>query len=428
MVRPSSRTVKGGTLSSRRYLPTYLFSAVCACCILFVVSFAPWLFCVRGFCVVWLCGALLCFGCGSSVHPACSRASRVCGVPCAPWAGPCFWHLVLCLGCGPQGSSRACLVDKLWCAVTRLFLSLSVRLSAFQSPWCLPLPEAHVPGFAGRLQGAHGGWPGTELMMLAAGPCRGGGAGLAPRRNRSRSGCGVVPGCSLRRRSWAECAAVVLRVLTRSHTRPVLRTIRFLTGESAGAPGLFCLDAVASHLESEDATTGSGSVCLLLCSPVCVWLHSPVRAASWSGRAGRHPMCVWLHSPVRGASWPGRTGRPPGRVLVRLTVRVAILFSFRPPPQAWCAPVFSFLFFFLLSSRASLVSAFLLFQALGALRLGPFLLPRPPCSFPFFSAPPSSPPFRCVRPLVRWASALCGCPPPFFCCFSCAHTGCVHAR
>ena len=72
-----------------------------------------------------------------------------------------------------------------------------------------PTPGACTPGFTGRLRGARGGRPRTGLIVPAAGPRRGRGAGLAPRRTRSGPRDGVVPGGSLRRRSWAACAAVV---------------------------------------------------------------------------------------------------------------------------------------------------------------------------------------------------------------------------
>ena len=89
-----------------------------------------------------------------------------------------------------------------------------------------PTPGAVAPGFTGWLRGASGGRPRTGLIVPATGPCRGRGAGLAPRRTRSGPRDGVVPGGSLRLRSWAACVAVVWRVWTRSLTRPVSRTVR----------------------------------------------------------------------------------------------------------------------------------------------------------------------------------------------------------
>ena len=74
---------------------------------------------------------------------------------------------------------------------------------------------------------------------------------------------GVVSGGSLWCRSWAECAAVVLCVWTRSLTRPVSRTVRLAAGLSASAPGLFCVDAGTSLCGLEGNTPRSlGYVCV----------------------------------------------------------------------------------------------------------------------------------------------------------------------
>ena len=105
-----------------------------------------------------------------------------------------------------------------------------------------PTPGAVAPGFTGWLRGECGGWPRTGLFVPAAGPYQGKGAGRAPRCTRSGPRNGVVPGRSLRLWSSAARAAVVWRVWTRSLTRPVSRTVRLSTGDSAGAPGLFRVD------------------------------------------------------------------------------------------------------------------------------------------------------------------------------------------
>ena len=72
-----------------------------------------------------------------------------------------------------------------------------------------PTPGACPPGFTGWLRGARGGRPRTRLIVPAAGPRGGRGAGLAPHLTLSGPRDGVVPGGSLRHRSWAACAAVV---------------------------------------------------------------------------------------------------------------------------------------------------------------------------------------------------------------------------
>ena len=106
------------------------------------------------------------------------------------------WHLSVCLRCGWRRASLACLVAPRRCAVVPF-----------------PTPGAVDPGFTGRLRGARGGRSRTGLFVPAAGPRRGRGAGLAPRLTRSGRRDAVVPGRSLRFRSWAACAAVVWRVL-----------------------------------------------------------------------------------------------------------------------------------------------------------------------------------------------------------------------
>ena len=202
-------------------------------------------------------------------------------------------------------------------------------------------------------------------------------------------------------------------------------------GDSAGARGLFCVDPDTSPFGSEDATPGSRA-CVCACS-----------------------------------SWPVRAGQPPRRVLVRLIVSCGrlILLLCSAPLRAGVARTSGVFLFFLFSflcplsalppSRAPAVSGLLCFPALGALGLGAlcfcsvppppvplfFWAFPPPCTLPsvlcvvafgalglgallfrpphfrcpplFFSflcplfAPPFSRRFRCFRPWVPWALALC---------------------
>ena len=155
---------------------------------------------------------------------------------------------------------------------------------------------------------------------------------------------GVVPSGSLRRRSWAACAAVVWRVWTRSLMRPVSRTVRLLTGDSAGAPGLFCVDADTAPFGSEDATPGS-------CASVRVRVHlGLVRRAGLPG-------ALWCSSPFPLAglaalfvcSAPSGLGRPffllvrPGclwRSLFSGPGCLALVSSFPPPPPFFSPPPF----------------------------------------------------------------------------------------
>ena len=254
-----------------------------------------------------------------------------------------------------------------------------------------PTPGAVAPGFTGWLRGACGGRPRTGLIVPAAGPCRGKGAGRAPRCTCSGPRDGVVPGGSLRLRSWAACAAVVWRVWTRSLKRPVSRAVRLATRDSAGAPGLFRVDADTAPFGSKDATPRSRA---------CVRVRALLGSVWRAGLSG----AFWCASPF---PWPF--------LLRSLLVR---------PPPSWACPVvvvggvfFLFLFFSLPLPPprcAPVVSRFACFLAPGALGLGG--LSPPPLFFPFPLPPPLCAPLppalRVFRPRVPWALAFC--PPPLF--------------
>ena len=124
-------------------------------------------------------------------------------------------------------------------------------------------------------------------------------------------------------------------------------------GDSAGAPGLFRLDADTSPFGLEDATPGSRA-CVCACF-----------------------------------SWPGRAGRPPRRVLVRLTFSCG---------RSWCALC-------LFGPLLALVALFVVVVGFP-----------PPFFFDSLVAPPLCPAFRVFRPGLPWAWASCGppAPPPFF--------------
>ena len=227
---------------------------------------------------------------------------------------------------------------------------------------------------------------------------------------------------------------------TRSLTRPVSRTVRRSTGDSAGAPGLFRVDADTSPCGSEDDTPGSRA---------CVCVRALLGRV---GRAGL-PGAFWCASPFPVA---------------------ALSFCFARPPPGWgcpfLCPVFFFFFFFFLffsfffpSFCAPVVSGFLWFPAPGALGLGAvccllvgLLLLRSSCALASFvfpawplavsrsllPPPPPHPPLcfpsapfvsrgfrRCclvpgffffslvVRPLLPWLSLVSGpgCPGPWRC-------------
>ena len=238
-------------------------------------------------------------------------------------------------------------------------------------------PGACTPGFTGYLHGARGGRPRTGLIVPAAGPCRGRGAGLAPRRTHSGPRDGVVPGgfsgvgLGLHALRWLACVDPVT--------------------DASGFP----------YRPSFDRGSGrcTGAVS-------CGRRHLPLRVG---GRHARVPcMCAYACS-----SWPGQAGRPPGRVLVRLTFSFGcfvFLLCLAPsglglPPSlslllpflvAFRSFVCSFFFFPLL--YAPLVFGFLCFPAPGALGLGAglcsscalagFVSPGPPVVFPRLLLPP----------------------------------------
>ena len=107
-------------------------------------------------------------------------------------------------------------------------------------------------------------------------------------------------------------------------------------------------------------------------------------------------------------SWPGQAGRPLGCVLVRSTVLAAVLLFFWPPRGCVC-PWFILVLF--LAPPLRLFFRCFRPQVLWALAL--CLSPLVPFLFLLvFSAPPLSPLCRWFGRLVSSASELCGCPPP----------------
>ena len=210
-----------------------------------------------------------------------------------------------------------------------------------------PTPGAIAPGSTGSLRGARGGRPRTGLIVSAAGPCRGKGTGRARRSTRSGPRDGVVSGWSLRLRSWAACAAVIWCVWTRSLTRPVSCTVCLATGDSAGAPGLFRVDA----------DTAPARVCV--CVPCLVGSGGP---ASWVRSGAPHLSFghSWCALCLFGSL---RAGVAP------FVVVVGFFFSLPFPPS--------------LRPRCVLLCVFSGFGCLG-----PWRLVAPPPPTPFFPPPP----------------------------------------
>ena len=254
------------------------------------------------------------------------------------------WHLPLCLGCGLRRAFLACPVAPRWSAAPRPVRSLSVRRSAFLTP-CRLSP------------------PGGRYWVAARATRR-------PAENRAHCVCRWTP---QRQGRWARSASYpfgapgwgcpwrvapasvlgcvrcgVLRVWTRSLTRPVSRTARLSTGDSAGAPGLFCVDANTAPFGLEDATPESRG-----CVRVRAFLAGSGGPASWARFGAPH---LYL--------WPF--------LLLSLSAR---------PPAGWGCPacvVSGFFFSPLLC--ACLVSGIPCFPALVALGLG-VLWSFPPPSF-----------------------------------------------
>ena len=173
--------------------------AVCICVRAPLVPRHSWLgFVVFGLGVAWH----LCL-CRSSLRVV--RPARVCRTGWPLLLGTCPCALVVA-GCVPlQRASWPCV------GAPRLVRSGRSRCSGRLSRrrGAFPHPRGLRPRFYWAAAGARGGRPRTGLFVPTAGPRRGRGAGLAPRRTRLGPRDGVVPGGFLRRRSWAACAAVV---------------------------------------------------------------------------------------------------------------------------------------------------------------------------------------------------------------------------
>ena len=127
-----------------------------------------------------------------------------------------------------------------------------------------------------------------------------------------------------------------LHVWTRSLTRPVSPTIRLSTGDSAGAPELFRVDADTSPCGSEDATPGCRA-CVLVPALLCR-----------VGRAGL-PGAFWCVSPFLWPFWtssfvgPLRAGAALGSVVWFSVSFFPLFFPPRPGrlwlsmlPGPWC--------------------------------------------------------------------------------------------
>ena len=356
---------------------------------------------------------------------ACGRGplpiGRGCGV--RAWGPDCPWHLLPCRGssCVVRASRVRGTRWLLWlgtcpCAVVvagsvplwrapRHASSGPVPLGAAVS---LPLavvpsatPGAVAPGFTGWLRGARGGRPRTGLVVPAAGPCRGKGAGRAPRRTSSGPRDGVVPGGSLQLRSWAACAAVVWCVWTRTLTRPVSPYRPSLDGGLGRCPS-----AVSCGRQQLPVRVGGRHARV---PRVCVCVRAPLGRAGRAGLPGAFccasifPVAVLSFSPVRPP--PGWGCWRFGCFFLLLFVPVSFLFLFSLPwcprrlwlfvlPGPGCLGPWRSLFLlrpppllflsFRLCSPSHTLPAVLCVVAVGALGLGALLCTTTPFPSPFF--------------------------------------------
>ena len=206
----------------------------------------------------WSCPSLFRCCCRSSLAGVCGVWVGCCLAPVrVPWFFACCarspglwhpaavaaWHLSVCPGCGRQRASLACLVAPR--GAPRLVRSgpsrcsgrLSRRRGAFPHPGSLR-PRLYWAAARGTRRPA-------ENRALCA--CR----WPPPRQGRWARSASYPFGAPRWGCPWRVPPASVLgcvrcggwRVWTRSLTRPVSRTVRLSTGDSAGAPGLFRVDA-----------------------------------------------------------------------------------------------------------------------------------------------------------------------------------------
>ena len=304
----------------------------------------------------------------------------------APVRVPWLWPAA-CLSGVPRGPA--------WCAAPRPVLSLSVLWSAFPTPWCLSPPGGLRP----RLYWVAARGTRRPAKNWAHCACR----WPPPRQGRWARSASYRFGAPRWGCPWRVPPASVLgcvrcggwRVLTRSLTRPVSRTVRRSTGDWAGAQGLFRVDADTSHCGSEDATPGS---------------RACVRVLALLGRVGRAglPGAFWCASPFPLAAlsfffaWPppgwhcpclGPLFALPSPLLLFFFVS-PLLSSLRPlclllslVSGPWCPGPWRCVSFVLLASR------FLALRALSpplCVPPGRWLLPGGCC------APPPPPPFLCL--------------------------------
>ena len=293
------------------------------------------------------------------------------------------WHLSVCLGCGRRRASLACLVAPR--GAPRLVRSGRSRCSGRLSRRCGAFP---IPGglrFRLYWVAARGTRRPAENRAHCA--CR----WPRPRQGRWAPSASYPFGAPRWGSPWRVPPALVFgcvrcggwRVWTRSLTRPVSHTVRRSTGDSAGAPGLFRVDADTSPCGSEDDTPGSRVLVRVLVR------DGPV---AWAGLLA----AFWCASPFPLAT---------------------VSFCFARAPPGWGCPFLCPFFFLLLlfSARPCCLLRSLV-SGPGCLRPWRLFLSSPPppaglcCFAPFFSS-------FLLRPRCPWLSLVSGpgCAGPWRC-------------
>ena len=293
----------------------------------------------------------------------------------APVGVPWLWPAA-CPSGVPRGPA--------WCAAPCLVPSLSVLRLTFPTPWFLsPSQGLSPPDLLGgcAMHAEAGREPGSLCLPLA--PTEAGALGslhVVPVR-------GPAMGLSLAGPSGVGLWMLALRRLA-------------------------CVDPVtnASGFPYCPSFDGGLGRCTGVVS--CGRRHLPLQVGGYHARVPC--MCACARP-----SWPGRGGRPPGRVLVRLTLSLAVLslcFAWPPPVVLVCLPAFRSFFFVLLPP---LFLAFAVFRPLVSWALGCLPPPPPPPLFLafllwlvfVFCRPPfqlPSPPFFFVF-IVLFAACLVRC-------------------
>ena len=208
------------------------------------------------------------------------RAARVCGTwwPLLLGTFPCAFVLACGVPHWPASWPRVGAPRLVWSGRSRCSDRLSRRGGAFPHPVGLR-PRLYWEAVRGTQRPAEnrahcacrwpppeqGRWAGSASYRFAAPPWG------CPCRVRLASVLGCVR-CSV----W--------RVWTRPLTRLVSRTARLSTGNSAGAPGLFRVDADTAPFGSEDATPGSRA-----CVRIRAFLAGSGGPASWARSGAPHP-------------------------------------------------------------------------------------------------------------------------------------------